>query len=174
MRSHGSAGVSRSPENTRTVEHPLVHTRAHTAALTRPIAAALAAVACSRSWSPSSRAPAVRARSEQVVALIAAGFAIWALIRLVRSVWDWDRTLLLVSEDEIVIQRRGVRRSESIVPLRAIHRLRVRRSLLGRLLGYGTIELAGARKGSRLRFVPQPDEVSAVISTYAGRHDHVR
>jgi membrane protein YdbS with pleckstrin-like domain len=156
------------------VEQPLVHTRAHTAALTRPIAAALLAV------SVLGFVVAVLARtgrpglSGQVVALVASGFAIWTLIRLVRSVWDWDRTLLLVSEDEIVIQRRGVRRSESIVPLRAVHRLRVRRSIFGRLLGYGTIELAGPRRGSRLRFVPQPERVSAVISTYAGRHDDVR
>jgi membrane protein YdbS with pleckstrin-like domain len=156
------------------VEHPLVHTRAHTAALTRPIAVALGAVAIL------AFVVAVLARTGhpgifgQAAAVITAGLAIWALVRLVRSVWDWDRTMLLVSEDELVIQRGGLRRSESIVPLRAIHRLRVRRSLLGRLLGYGTIELAGPSKGSRLRFVPRPDEVSAVISTYAGRHDHVR
>jgi membrane protein YdbS with pleckstrin-like domain len=153
------------------VEHPLVHTRAHTAALTRPIAAALAAVALL------GFVVAVLVRTGrpgltgQVIGLVAAGLAIWTLIRLVRSVWDWDRTLLLISEDELVIQRRGMRRSESIVPLRAIHRLRVRRSLLGRVFGYGTIELAGPAKGSRLRFVPRPDEVSAVISAYAGRHD---
>jgi membrane protein YdbS with pleckstrin-like domain len=138
------------------VEHPLVHTRAHTAALTRPIAAALAAVALL------GFVVAVLVRTGrpgltgQVIGLVAAGLAIWTLIRLVRSVWDWDRTLLLISEDELVIQRRGMRRSESIVPLRAIHRLRVR---------------AGPAKGSRLRFVPRPDEVSAVISAYAGRHD---
>jgi uncharacterized membrane protein YdbT with pleckstrin-like domain len=153
------------------VEHPLVHTRAHTAALTRPIAAALTSVVVL------ALVVAVLVRTGhpgalgELVALVTAGLAIWTLIRLVRSVWDWDRTLLLISEDEIVIQRRGVRRSESIVPLRAIHRLRVRRSICGRLLGYGTIELAGPAKGSRLRFVPRPDEVSAVISAYAGRHD---
>jgi len=153
------------------VEHPLVHTRAHTAALTRPLAAALASVALL------ALVVAVLVRTGhpgltgEVIALVAAGLAIWTLIRLVRSVWDWDRTLLLISEDELVIQRRGVRRSESIVPLRAVHRLRVRRSIFGRLLGYGTIELAGAMRGSRLKFVPRPDEVSAVISAYAGRHD---
>ena len=148
-----------------------MHTRAHTAALTRPIAAALASV------SALALVVAVLLRTGrpgllgQVIGLLAAGLAIWMLIRLVRSVWDWDRTLLLISEDELVIQRRGMRRSESIVPLRAIHRLRVRRSIFGRLLGYGTIELAGQSRGSRLRFVPRPDEVSAVISAYAGRHD---
>jgi len=148
-----------------------VHTRAHTAALTRPIAAALASVVLL------ALVVAVLVRTGHpgltgdVIALVAAGLAIWTLIRLVRSVWDWDRTLLLISEDELVIQRLGMRRSESIVPLRAIHRLRVRRSIFGRLLGYGTIELAGATRGSRLRFVPRPDEVSAVISAYAGRHD---
>ena len=151
-----------------------MHTRAHTAALTRPIAAALGAVAIL------AFVVAVLARTGrpgfggQVAAFTTSALAIWALVRLVRSVWAWDRTMLLVSEEEIVILRGGLRRSESIVPLRAIHRLRVRRSLFGRLLGYGTIELAGANKGSRLKFVPQPDEVSAVISTYAGRHDHVR
>jgi uncharacterized membrane protein YdbT with pleckstrin-like domain len=153
------------------VEHPLVHTRAHTAALTRPIAAALASVVLL------ALVVAVLVRTGhpgllgELIALVAAAGAGWTLIRLVRSVWDWDRTLLLISEDELVIQRRGMRRSESIVPLRAIHRLRVRRSIFGRLLGYGTIELAGPVKGSRLRFVPRPDEVSAVISAYAGRHD---
>ena len=134
-----------------------MHTRAHTAALTRPIAVALGAVAIL------AFVVAVLARTGrpglfgQLAALITSGLAVWALVRLVRSVWDWDRTMLLVSEDELVIQRGGLRRS-----------------LLGRLLGYGTIELAGPHRGSRLRFVPRPDEVSAVISTYAGRHDHVR
>ena len=148
-----------------------MHTRAHTAALTRPIAAALASVVLL------GLVVAVLVRTGhpgllgQLIALVASGCAIWTLIRLVRSVWDWDRTLLLISEEELVIQRRGVRRSESIVPLRAIHRLRVRRSVFGRVLGYGTIELAGPVKGSRLRFVPRPEEVSAVISAYAGRHD---
>jgi membrane protein YdbS with pleckstrin-like domain len=156
------------------VEHPLVHTRAHTAALTRPIAVALGAVAIL------AFVVAVLARTGrpgllgQAAAVVTATLAVVALWRLVRSVWDWDRTLLLVSEDELVIRRGGIRQSESIVPLRAIHRLRVRRSVIGRLLGYGTIELAGPSKGSRLRYVPRPDEVSAVISAYAGRHDHVR
>jgi membrane protein YdbS with pleckstrin-like domain len=155
------------------VEHPLVHTRAHTAALTRPIAVALGAVAIL------AFVVAVLARTGrpglagQAAATITAGLAIVALARLVREVWAWDRTMLLVSEDELVIRRGAIRQTESIVPLRAIHRLRVRRSLLGRLLGYGTIELAGPTTGSRLKYVPRPDEVSAVISTYAGRHDHV-
>ena len=74
--------------------------------------------------------------------------------------------MLLVSEDELVIRRGGFRRSESIVPLRAIHRLRVRRSLLGRLLGYGTIELAGARKG-------QPAEVRAAAGRGVGGDQHL-
>ncbi len=151
-----------------------MHTRAHTAALTRPIAAALGAVAIL------TFVVAVLVRTGrpgitgQAAALVTGVLAIVTLVRLVRCVWDWDRTLLLVSEDELVIHRGGLRKSDSIVPLRAIHRLRVQRSLLGRLLGYGTIELAGPSRGSRLRYVPQPDEVSAVISTYAGRHDHVR
>ena len=151
-----------------------MHTRAHTAALTRPIAVALGAVGIL------AFVVAVLARTGrpglpgQAAAVIAAGLAIVALVRLVRCVWDWDRTLLLVSEDELVIHRGGLRKSDSIVPLRAIHRLRVRRSLFGRLLGYGTIELAGPNRGSRLRYVPQPDQVSAVISTYAGRHADLR
>ena len=145
-----------------------MQTRAHTAALTRPIAVALGAVAAL------AFVVAVLARTGrpglagQAAAVITAGLAIWALARLVRSVWDWDRTMLLVSEDELVIQRAGLRRSESIVPLRAIHRLRVRRSLLGRLLGYGTIELAGASRGSRLRFVPRPEHLNSFGVAHGG------
>ena len=90
------------------MEHPLVHTRAHTAALTRPIAAALGAVAIL------AFTVAVLARtgrpglSGQVAATITAGLAIFALARLVREVWAWDRTMLLVSEDELVIRRGGL------------------------------------------------------------------
>jgi membrane protein YdbS with pleckstrin-like domain len=96
--------------------------------------------------------------------------AVVALLRLVRRVWEWDRTLLVVTEGELVVRRGGVRRSEQIVPLAGVVRLRVRRTVVGRLLGYGTIEVAGPGRASRLRFVPRPDEVSAVISAYAGRH----
>lgn len=151
-----------------------MQTRAHTAALTRPIVFALTSVTVL------ALAVAILTRTSrpgaigQLAALVTAVLAILALWRLVRSVWEWDRTLLLISQEELVILRTGVRRSESIVPLRAIHRLRVRRSLPGRLLGYGTIELAGANRGSRLKYVPAPEKVSAVISAYAGRHDDVR
>ena len=143
-----------------------MHTRAHTAALTRPIAAALGAVAMlafvvavlARTGQPGRSASWSRLHSR--------GLAIWSLIRLVRSVWDWDRTLLLVSEEELVIQRRGLRRSESIVPLRAIHRLRVRRSISGACSATARSSWPAPDEG-------QPAEVRAAAGRGLGGDQHL-
>jgi hypothetical protein len=151
-------------------DQPLVATRAHTVVLAWPIAVAVAAVAVLALVVAVVRAAAHPGAIGTIAALVAGALALAALGRLVRRVWEWDRTVLVVTDDRVVIRRSGLRRSEHIVPLASVHRLRVRRSLAGRALGYGTIEIAGPGRGSRLAFVPRPDDVSAVISTYAGRH----
>ena len=147
---------------------PLIRTRPHTALLARPLAAAVAAAGLLAGVVAVLRSVAHPGLAGQVVALLASVVAIAALVRLVLRVWEWDRTLLVVDAERVVVVKGGVRRSEQIVPLAAVQRLRVRRSIAGRVLGYGTIEIAGQGRGSRLTFVPEPDAVSDVIAAYAG------
>lgn len=149
----------------------LVATRAHTAVLVRPIVWAVLA-----STVLAGVVGAVRELSDPgltgvVLALVAASTAAYAVLRLVRRVWEWDRTMLVVTREHVAVYRGGLSRTEQIVPLAAISRLRVRRTVAGRLMGYGTIEVTGAGRGTRLHYVPDPDNVSAAISHYAGRRD---
>jgi hypothetical protein len=153
------------------VAERLVMTRAHTAVLWRPIAWAVLASTCLAGVVGAVHELAHPGFLGVLLALVAGAGAAWAVLRLVRRVWEWDRTLLVVTSEHVAVYRRGLRRTEQIVPLAVISRLRVRRSIPGRLLGYGTIEVTGGGRGTRLRYVPDPDSVSSVISTYAGRRD---
>jgi len=151
------------------VGEPLIRTRPHTAVLARPLAVAVAAAALLALVVAVLRSVAHPGLVGQLAALLASGLAVVAILGLLRRVWEWDRTLLLVDTERVVVVQGGMRRSEQIVPLAGIQRLRVRRTVVGRMLGYGTIELAGAGRGSRLAYVPEPDTVSEVIAVYAGR-----
>ncbi len=66
--------------------------------------------------------------------LVAAGAAI-----ALRAVWRWERTRLVVTTQKVFVVRGTLRRRASAVRLRSIGRLDLEQSLLGRMLGYGTI-----------------------------------
>jgi membrane protein YdbS with pleckstrin-like domain len=149
----------------------LVMTRAHTAVLMRPMAVAVLASAILAVVVGGLAELSEPGALGALVAVPSAALAVVAVLRFVRRVWEWDRTLLVVTPEHLAVYRSGVRRTEQIVPLSVVSRLHVRRTLPGRLLGYGTIEVSGRGHGTRLRYVPDPDEVSAVISAYAGRRD---
>jgi hypothetical protein len=153
------------------VSDRLVMTRAHTAVLMRPIGLALLAAALLAIVVGGLAELSEPGTLGTVVAVPAAALAVVAVLRLVRRVWEWDRTVLVVTPEHLAIYRSGVGRTQQIVPLSVVSRLQVRRTLPGRLLGYGTIEVSGRGRGTRLRYVPDPDEVTAVISAYAGRRD---
>jgi membrane protein YdbS with pleckstrin-like domain len=151
------------------VGEPLIRTRPHTAVLARPLALAIAAAALLALVVAVLRSVSHPGILGQLAALVATVLAVLAIVGLLRRVWEWDRTLLVVDAERVVVVHGGIRRSEQIVPLAGVQRLRVRRTIGGRLLGYGTIELAGSGRGSRLAYVPEPDAVSEVIGLYAGR-----
>jgi uncharacterized membrane protein YdbT with pleckstrin-like domain len=56
-----------------------------------------------------------------------------------RAVWRWERTRLLVTDERLVVVEGTVRRREAAVPLTRAEAVEVDESLLGRLLGYGTL-----------------------------------
>jgi hypothetical protein len=85
-----------------------------------------------------------------------------AIARAARSVWRWEHTLFAVTSDHVLVVRRAPLRTVA-VPLITLQRLGFEQSLLGRMLGYGTIELADGVVRRRLRFVPDPGHAHRLI-----------
>ena len=108
-------------------------TRRHGVVLARPFARALALVGAGI---------ALVVVGEPVAwALGALGGAIAAFGALVafRAVLAWDRTKVLVTDDELLVVHGVVRRRTAAVDLGPGTALVVEQSILGRLLGYGTV-----------------------------------
>ena len=77
-----------------------------------------------------------------------------AVLGAARAVWRWDRTVLAVTSEQIVLVRGGSRRSAVSLPLEDVRRLGVDQSVPGRMLGYGTLILADGESPPRLRLRP--------------------
>ncbi len=83
-----------------------------------------------------------------------AGAILLALAALVavRAVWRWQRTHVVLTTEKLFIVHGTVRRRAAAVRLARIGAIEIEQSLLGRLLGYGTI-LAGDLE---ITHVPKP------------------
>ena len=93
----------------------------------------------------------------------AALMAIAAFICL-RAVWRWERTHLLVTTDKVCLVDGTLRRRSATVRLRAVENLELEQSLIGRLLGYGTL-VAGTLE---IDHVPEPRSVYRLVERLAG------
>jgi uncharacterized membrane protein YdbT with pleckstrin-like domain len=89
------------------------------------------------------------------------GAALMALAALVAldAVWRWERTLLLVTGDQVVVAHGTVRRRAASVRLDAIEAVEIEQTLLGRLLGYGTLVLGPLE----VDHVPRPEAVTRLL-----------
>jgi membrane protein YdbS with pleckstrin-like domain len=135
-------------------EHVYLDERRHGIVLLRPLsrAAALAGVGCvglALGW-PASLPGAV-------LLMIAAALA-------VAAVWRWDRTHVVVTGDKLVVVHGLVRRRAAAVRLAKVATIEIEQSLLGRLLGYGTV-VAGELE---IRCVPRPSELCGLVQRLAG------
>jgi uncharacterized membrane protein YdbT with pleckstrin-like domain len=83
-------------------------------------------------------------------ALVAAA----ALLAL-RAVWKWERTHVIVTDDRLALVRGTLRRRIAAVRLERVGAVEVDQSLVGRMLGYGTL-IAGPLE---ITYVPQPRSV---------------
>jgi uncharacterized membrane protein YdbT with pleckstrin-like domain len=72
-----------------------------------------------------------------------------------RAVLWWDRTKLVLTTEKLFVVYGVVRRRAAAVHLRRVGPIEVEQSLLGRLLGYGTV-VAGELE---IPYVPQPRDV---------------
>ena len=82
--------------------------------------------------------------------LLAAGAAV-----AVRAAWAWESTKLVVTTEKLYVAYGYFRRRAAAVRLTRAGAIEIEQSLLGRLLGYGTV-VAGDLE---IDFVPRPEEV---------------
>jgi uncharacterized membrane protein YdbT with pleckstrin-like domain len=81
----------------------------------------------------------------------AVGVALGALMAL-RAVWRWERTRILVAGDQLAVVHGTFRRRTAAARIGAVE---VEQTVLGRLLGYGTV-VAGELE---IPFVARPREL---------------
>jgi len=95
-----------------------------------------------------------------------AGAALVALAAFVclRAVWCWERAHLVVTTEKLFVVDGTLRRRSSAVRLRTVENLELEQSLVGRLLGYGTL-VAGPLE---IEHVPQPRSVYRLVERLAG------
>jgi uncharacterized membrane protein YdbT with pleckstrin-like domain len=86
-----------------------------------------------------------------------------AVLALV-SVWRWDRTHVVVTTDKLFVVHGVVRKQAAAVRLAKVSTVEFDQSLLGRLLGYGTI-VAGDLE---IACVPHPREFCGLVQRLAG------
>lgn len=88
-----------------------------------------------------------------------AGLVVVAALLALRSVWQWERTHVIVTDEKLALVRGTLRRRTAAVRLERVGAVEVDQGLVGRLLGYGTL-IAGPL---RITHVPQPRNVYAVV-----------
>lgn len=77
----------------------------------------------------------------------------------VRAVWEWEQLRVVVTTRNLVVVDGMLRRRTTTLPLDRISAVAVEQTLLGRLLGYGTL-VAGDLE---IRHVPEPRRVYGVV-----------
>ena len=138
---------------TRRDEQLCLEARPHGVVLARPLAKALTlallgAAVSLLGW------PAVLASALLLTA---------AALIAVRAVWRWDGERLIITSERVVVLRGRLRRRAASVPVRTLDALELDQSLLGRLLGYGTL-VAGPLE---IEHVARPLEVCRMLEQLA-------
>ena len=97
------------------------------------------------------------------LSLAGAGLLVVAAFFAVAAVWKWDRTHVVLTTEKLFIVHGVVRRQAAAVQLARVGAVEVDQSLLGRLLGYGTI-VAGDLE---IPGVPRPRELCGLLEFLA-------
>ncbi|MCO5985982.1 PH domain-containing protein [Actinoallomurus spadix] len=90
--------------------------------------------------------------------------------RLLFKVYEWSDEFFAVTGVRVMLVHGIVTRRVDMMPLSKVTDLTVDRSILGRMLGYGTVvlESAGQEQAlSKVTFVPEPEGVYLQISAVA-------
>jgi uncharacterized membrane protein YdbT with pleckstrin-like domain len=76
-----------------------------------------------------------------------------------RAVWNWERTRVVLTTEKLFVVHGTLRKRAAAVRLSRVGALEIEQSLLGRLLGYGTI-VAGDLE---IMYVPEPGRVYGLV-----------
>ena len=93
-----------------------------------------------------------------------AALVVLASAVVLRAVWRWERTRLVVTTEKVCVLDGTLRRRSSAVRLRAVENLELEQSVAGRLLGYGTL-VAGPLE---IDHVPEPRRLYRLVERLAG------
>lgn len=96
--------------------------------------------------------------------VVGAVLVVLAAVVCLNAVWRWERTHLVLTTEKLCLVDGTLRRRNSTVRLRAVENLELEQSLVGRLLGYGTL-VAGTLE---IEHVPQPRSVYRIVERLAG------
>ncbi len=77
----------------------------------------------------------------------------------VRAVWRWERTLVVVTSEKLVVLDGTLRRRAAAVRLSRVGAVELEQSLPGRLLGYGTVTAGGLE----IDYVARPRELARLL-----------
>jgi uncharacterized membrane protein YdbT with pleckstrin-like domain len=91
-----------------------------------------------------------------VLIAIAAAFTL-------RAVWQWERTRIVVTTEKLYIVNGTLHRRTKAVNLRSVDGVEVDQSLLGQLLGYGTVVVGPLTMGH----VAEPKQVCQLVEELA-------
>jgi uncharacterized membrane protein YdbT with pleckstrin-like domain len=97
------------------------------------------------------------------VPLLGVALVLVAALFALRSVWRWERTRVIVTDEQLAVVRGTLRRRIAAVRLDRVGAVEVDQSLLGRVLGYGTL-IAGPLE---ITHVPQPRSVYGLVESLA-------
>jgi uncharacterized membrane protein YdbT with pleckstrin-like domain len=86
-----------------------------------------------------------------------------AALFVVRAVWTWERTRLVVTNEKVYVVRGTLHRRAKAVRLQAVDAVEVDQSLLGQLFGYGTVVVGPLAVGH----VPAPKQVCRLVERLA-------
>jgi membrane protein YdbS with pleckstrin-like domain len=89
-----------------------------------------------------------------------AALIVAAALLALRAVWRWERTHVIVTDEQLALVRGSLRRRTAAVRLDRVGAVEVDQSLLGRLFGYGTL-IAGPLQ---ITFVPHPRSVHSPVN----------
>ncbi|MDX6408950.1 MAG: hypothetical protein QOE13_2021 [Gaiellaceae bacterium] len=81
-----------------------------------------------------------------------------------RAVWKWERTRVVLTTEKLFIVHGTFHRRAAAVRLSQLGVVEIEQSLVGRLMGYGTI-VAGDLE---IEFVPEPRRVYGLVERLSG------
>ena len=93
--------------------------------------------------------------------LVGAALVGLAALLALRRVWTWERTHVIVTDDSLAVIQGTLRRRTAAVSLERVGTVEIDQSLVGRLLGYGTL-IAGPLE---ISYLAQPRRVSGLVES---------